>query len=424
MNTARPRNSGAFTTPIEVSSSSPVNAFMLFVVGLSLAGSGFSMLRFQFMGLSVHPYLVVVGAFFPILAVTRLHFIPSQLLMEMFGFAALYFATTIPGGVSAGEGIKMFTGVATIITMAMLVRSWKDFTAGTLGMCIGIGVLAIRGLESDTAGTAMGVEAMDATNRNAYSLYALPVLLLGTYVIIRGKPDTIITKVLIGGSILVSALAIILSLNRSGWLGLGIIALMMMREKSLKAAFVLAIIGGIVGALILTLYSSDAVETRMRGTQTSKSSDSLRWSLFVSGMQIGFENPLIGVSPQELPFELARRLGSPEAYVSPHNMYAHVAGGSGLVALALLLHIGYVLATRRPSRPLHPAALISFKDGRKIMRLLLVLWFIRAMFTNEIIYSPGFCMAIGLALGLELSSESISFRMGPSKLPRQSYGRG
>lgn len=418
MNTAKTSLRPVAAAHSPTAARSNLNAFMLFIVGFSLAGSGFSLLRINFLGLRVHTYLMVVGAFFPLLAVTRLHLIPSKVLFELTAFASLYFVTTIPGGVDYGEGIKIFAAVATIITMAMLVRSRNDFVAGVLGMCLAVGVLAVKGLESDIGATA-GLEVMQETNRNAYSLYALPAILLGSHVLIRGKHDSIIYKVLIGGSILVSCIVILLSLNRSGWLGIGLIIIMMLRARSLKAAVIFTVVGGLVGAILFTVFSTQSIQNRVLDTRYGLKSDSLRWQLFVTSMSIGLENPLLGVSPQELPFELARKLGEKNAYISPHNMYAHIAGGSGYVALFLLLHIGYMLATRKPQFPLDISSQIGFRHARSAMRMLLVLWFVRAAFTNEIIYSPGFCMAIGLALGLELSVESMGSRV--RRLPSPTY---
>jgi hypothetical protein len=88
-----------------------------------------------------------------------------------------------------------------------------------------------------------------------------------------------------------------------------------------------------------------------------------------------------------------------------HNVYAHLIGGSGVAALILLLHIGYLFAVWQPSSPQSPLSKMLFKEAQRVMRMVLILWFVRGMFTHEIIYSPSFCMALGLALGLELAYE-------------------
>lgn len=404
MNTAKSFLAPIVTPQASAGAKSNINTFLLFIVGFSLAGSGFSVLRFSFLGLRVHTYLLVVGAFFPLLAITRLHLIPSKILFELTAFASLYFVTTIPGGVDAGEGIKIFAAVATIVTMAMLVRSWDDFLAGVLGMCLAVGVLAVKGLESDVA-AAQGIKALEEANRNTFSLYALPPILLGSYVLIRGRPDSIYKKLFVAAGVFLSALIICLNLNRSGWLGLGLIALMIAREKSWKAVLIVAMLGIGVYLLITTLYSTSTgnLESRLADTRSGLESDKLRWRLITTSFDIATSNPLFGVSPQELPFELAERMGYHSSGIAPHNVYAHIAAGCGLIALFLLGHLGWTLATWKPEQGLPRYHNVLFKEARKIMRLVLILWLLRGCFTHEIIYSPGFCMAIGLALGLQLS---------------------
>jgi len=424
MKSNRPAPAAAIEASLQAKSTNLMNTVLLFIVGLSLAGSGFSFMRFDFMGLRVHPYLVVIGTFFPLLAIARLHYIPPRIMFELVLFASLYFATTIPGGISASEGIKMFAAVATIITMAMLVRSWNDFVIGVLSMCLAVAVLAVKGLETDIPGSSGIGSSVDDGHRNTYSLFALPPILLGSYILVRGQRESLVRKLLIAVSIFVSALSICLNLNRSGWLGLAVIAVLIIREKSWKAAIIFGLLGIGVFLLITTFYSSatESLQTRMLGTQNSAGSDRLRRDLITTSIDIALNNPLLGVSPQELPFELSEKLGFYKAAIVPHNIYAHIAAGSGIPALLLMLHIGYLLWTWIPPQPNSLQEKILFKESQKIMRLILILWAVRGCFTHEIIYSPAFCMAIGMALGLELSStRNLDHRARPPSASSFSY---
>jgi O-antigen ligase len=397
---------------------------MLFVLGLSLLGSGFSALRFEFIGLKVHPYLVVVGAFFPLLAITRLHLIPPRHLIELTAFAALYFGTTIPGGVDIREGVKIFSAVVTIITMAMLVRGWDNFVAGTLGMCLAVGVLAARGLDVDVEDLQSGVDAMQEANRNTYSLYALPAIFLGSYILVRNRRDPILVKALLAVTVFAAVLAICLNLNRSGWLGLVVIALLLIRERSTKAAVVLAAAAAAVLVLLTTVYTAEHVQTRIAETRGGLMSDSFRVRLVVTSFEIGLENPLLGVSPQELPFILARQVGDPSPMMATHNVFAHVVAGSGIAALVLLFHIGYLFAVWQPPKPHSAYSRMLFKEAQRVLRMVLILWVVRGTFTHEIIYSPAFCMAIGLALGLELSTEAAAAAPRYAVVRRRPRDRG
>lgn len=406
MNTIKSRLAPAAAIPISSDRHASLNGILLFIVGLSLAGTGFSALRFSFLGLRVHTYLIVVGAFFPVLAITRLHLIPPRHLFNLLLFATFYFITTIPARLDVGEGIKIYAAVATIIVMAILVRDWNDFVAGVLGMCLAVAILSIKGLETEAIGME-GINAFDSGgHRNTFSLYALPPLLLGGYVLISGKHESFICKLLISISLFFSSLVICLNTNRSGWLGLAIVVLLIIRNKSTKAVAIIIPLGIALYFLITTMFGIEHLKIRAEGTHNSQNSDRLRWQLIESSFRIAIAHPLLGVSPQELPFELAKELGFGHSHIFPHNVYAHIAGGSGLVGLFLMLHVGVYLARWKPPVPLPARGGQNFRQAQLIMRSILIVWMVRGCFTHEIIYTPAFCMAIGLALGLELCSAS------------------
>jgi hypothetical protein len=98
--------------------------------------------------------------------------------------------------------------------------------------------------------------------------------------------------------------------------------------------------------------------------------------------------------------ELAARLGAPGCVVETHNVYAHVFGGSGIVCLLLMFYCGCLMWGRRLPRWLPPAALVKLQESRRLLRYLLLVWLLRGFFSHEILYSPSFCMAIGLCIGL------------------------
>ena len=65
-----------------------------------------------------------------------------------------------------------------------------------------------------------------------------------------------------------------------------------------------------------------------------------------------------------------------------------------------------------------------FFDARNLLRMMMLLWSLRGLFTREILYNPGFCIAIGLAIGLciveaEASVEPIDAPNGsPNRMAR------
>jgi len=40
------------------------------------------------------------------------------------------------------------------------------------------------------------------------------------------------------------------------------------------------------------------------------------------------------------------------------------------------------------------------RDARRLMRMMVILWVVRGMFTREILYNPSFNIALGLTIGL------------------------
>jgi len=392
-----------------------LNGILTFIIGASLVAAGFNAGRFEFGGLKVHPYLLVVAVIFVPLVATRLRLFPIRLVLALSAFAAFYFASTFVGGIGLGEGLKAAAAVATILTMAMLVRSRQDFIAGALGMTLAIGSLAVRGLRTDISG---GLEAIESANRNAYSLYALPCVLLSGFILLRVKNLDLTIRGMLWIGTLAVMLGIALNLNRSGWLGLALIGTLLVYERSFKAALVFAVFGAVMGVAVSFFFDVTHVQERLAATKQGLSSDDLRWQLIVYSIEIGLENPLFGVSPHGLGLELASRFGAPGALIETHNVYAHVFAASGVICMFLMFHCGYLMWTHRSPRPLPPKRAERFREARRLLRYMLTIWLLRGFFTHEILYSPAFCMGIGLCMGLCTLPLS-----GPLLKPRRAEGR-
>jgi hypothetical protein len=373
------------------------NGVLTFFLGASLVASGFSAGRFDFGGLKVHPYLAVVAVIFLPLAAARLRFIPVRLVVVLAAFGAFYFASTIVGGVAVHDLLKFTSSIVTILTMAMLVRSRKDFVAGALGMTLAIGSLAMRGLKTDMSGGLEG--AIENANRNAYSLYALPCVLMSGFILLRIKGLDLWIRCLLVGGVLAVILGISLNLNRSGWLGLALITTLLLYERSFKAAAAFAVIGAALGIAMSIFFDLSHVQDRLVATRQGLTSDDLRWKLILYSIEIGMENPLFGASPQGLGHELAARLGVPGSSIETHNVFAHIFGGCGVICLLLMFYCGFLMWNRRLPR-LPPNRLATFREARRVMRYMLILWLLRGFFSHEILYSPAFCMGLGLCTGL------------------------
>lgn len=404
-----------------------MNGWLLFFIGLSLVGSGFISTRIIIAGLQVHPYLFIIAIFFPLLAVSRLSTIPTRLLVQLFLFSSLYFVASFQGGVQVGDATKMLASVVTILTTAMLIRTWGDLTMGVLGMSIGVGILAFLGVSSEDALATGEINAIELGNRNAYSLYALPPVLFGTYILMRNRSEPLLTKFIMIVAILLIALCICLNTNRSGWIGLGLIVLILSYEKSVKAAIGFAILGAVIYAIVTMYFRTDHLEYRVDQSRSMSGSDQMRRDLIIQSILIGIEHPLLGVSPKLLHLELANRLkwNNPTG-LDTHNVYGHLIGGCGLLCFLLFAYIAYELWYW----PIPPTATyygrFGFLEARKLLRYSMLLFAVRGIFSAEILFSPCFCIVIGMGIGwATVNSRPMAIERRMARpIPQMRYARG
>ncbi len=394
----------------------------MFITTVLIAASAIPSLRIEVGGLSVHASLVPLGILFG-LSLQRCRLLPGRVLPCMVAFLALYAVSTIPDGFDAGEVAKVAAALVMIAAGAVVPRNSADSKAAIVGMAIAIALISVRGLAGVESELAGANPLDEIANKNAFSLYALPMLLIAGYLFVAEKTSKL-TKLILVGAAIVTVVTIFSTGNRSGWGGVFLVAAMLMASGAQTANRVRVI--GLVTLLALGTYSvyrewgtAAVVQHRVDQTLGGYESDNYRVELAVSSIEVGLENPLLGASPRGLGVELSRRVVSDLGAVDPHNVIAHVFGGSGVLTLLALLALGYALWS-----PVPFSRTQAFADGRRLTRFLLVLWFFRGMFTREVLYSPTFCIAIGLALGwamrgmLANPSPSVSPTEGLWQSPR------
>ncbi len=407
-----------------------LGGWLLLLIGLLVVGSG--MLRLVQVGtLHVHPYLFVVVPLFPIMVLVWIKDFPMWALVAMVVFAGVY-AFSCTDHESHTFIVKMGSGMVTIVTVALLVRSRADFVAGVLGLMLAVGVLGVRGLSEDTAETALGVKAIDNANKNSYSLYALPAMLLAGHVVLRYKSVPWPLKALLVGGALASLAAIFESGNRSGYLGAVVVAIMLLWDalwqfKIKTIALGLLVVGGVTAALVfwMTHYgNTEILNRRLEQTAQGTESDTLRWNVFKACLQIGLENPIMGVSQGKLATVIGDHLPNNTSgeIMGPHNIFGAVIGGSGLICLAALIWIAISLWSWKPAAKYFPqGGSPAIAESRKLLHYMLILWAIRGMFNDEIISNPGFCIGLGLVIGLCAAAGRVAVReLGDA--PRPSPG--
>jgi hypothetical protein len=176
-----------------------------------------------------------------------------------------------------------------------------------------------------------------------------------------------------------------------------------------------------VALLIVKFGNTEVLDRRINQTIEGNQSDDLRVAIIQGCAEIALENPLIGVSPQQLPFEIARKVESNNwTQLDSHNVFGHIAAGSGLICISALIATGWALWTWGPGLRKLP------KDDplyapRRLLRMLVILWVIRGLFTREVLYNPSFCIAWGLVIGLCILAEAA--RNKPKQRQVEYHGR-
>jgi hypothetical protein len=369
----------------------------LALLGLLLAGSGASESRLELAGMSVHPMLLLVAVLAVVHSAVRLKKFPSDLGMSLLGFVVIFgIAVLMDPLMPLNALMKVVSITATIVVAALLVKSERDFRIGVYGMLLGVGAIGLSGILRGEIGAETFNPMHDASgNKNSYSLYALPALLLGGYVMIQ-PGISVIRRILVGVGALVIALPVFLSANRSGWLGAVFVVTGLLMQSSGRRPRTLIILATVTLLMwfLLTNIDLGVFERRLDQTIAGYESDDLRQTLLKQCFLIGLDNPLIGVGPNAISFELARRIpGYEHPFVGPHNAITYLfgAGGAGLVVAWIATGRGLLRQGR---------ALVGNKGGIGLMHLLIGLWLVRGLFTDEILYSPAFGLAFGLVIGL------------------------
>jgi hypothetical protein len=199
--------------------------------------------------------------------------------------------------------------------------------------------------------------------------------------------------------------------NRSGYVGLALIVLLMLVYVAFTPRFrvigrtwgiiLISFISVSVVGLLIGLQATKSFERRFEQTTEGIQSDRLRVDLFWASIQIGLENPILGRSPQQLPYELGRRLASyGEPVIDTHNVFAQLIGGAGVICTGAFFLAALTFWFWRPPGMRRRQAPPAFYDARNFLRMMLFLFAVRGLFSREVLYNPSFCVAIGLAIGL------------------------
>lgn len=383
---------------------------LAFVTGLSVGLSGVRQARFEVMGLYVQPYLLFVVAALPYLLVTRLQRIPGRILGCLLVFWAIFVVANFGTPIFLKESIKLTMSVAAIVACALMIERRADFVAGVFGLALAMAATGFRGLGVDDATSEATIEALGGIgNKNAYSIYAIPTLLLAGFVVLKmsaGMGLRAIKLVLIG-SIMVMLLTIFSSGNRSGYLGAALVGVALFWNRKVIGLLLVTILAAGVSYWLVHTGGVQRLTEKWHDTFTSPDatnvarSDDIRRTLIINCIKLGMANPVLGMTPYEAQFEIVRGTKVEEyGAADPHNVFAYITAGCGFVCLAMMIGFGVTMSRwSGPDRPL----LRANPDGRAmlwLLRWLAISWAVRGLFATDVLYIPSVCLGFGWAMGL------------------------
>jgi hypothetical protein len=398
---AEPSEVDAEAAPVRMSALGILTA----IAAAILCASVFRATRLKIGGMMVHPAQIVAMVPLVIAGPRGLRQVPLSLRCALVAFMAIFTLSclVVPGGIP--DVAKVGSSILMILAGAVSVKNDKDMRAIAVCLALAAFVMSIRVFYDPVTrfDELAGYNPMEGVaNKNAFSLYVLPGLMLGSYYAFGSKMKPFYRTIVI--AMLVVVLIVLFSTaNRSGWLGAVLIGLMLAWRfiRNLKRLALIVCFAGSTTYLINHFGNRSVLERRIQETEEGYSSDQLRMELFVASLKVGLANPIIGVSPQRIGFDIQRRSGVMAELTDTHNVYATIGGGSGMIALTLLFTIGWLLWRR-------PRGSWAWADGRQeeahyLLRCMVVLWAVRGFFSAEIIYSPAFSLAMGACIGFCIS---------------------
>ena len=369
----------------------------LFWTCLAMAGSAFLSLRFEVAGMAFHPYMVLL---FPLMfrALPRIHLFPARIGRPAGLFLFLYVLSLIQGTGFVIQLTKISVMALTFVLIAVSVRSPSDFVAGACGLAACAAILCIRGYMRGI-GNFGSINPIEGSQKNAFSLFYLPALALCLYLVFSDDL-TIRTRTFLALTIALMFSAIALSKNRSGWLTTGVLLLLVFgtnRNRIRVAVFVglLASLAFIAADIITT----EAHVTYERDATLEAQSDNLRLQLIIRAISIGFQHPLLGVSPTRL----TRMLGTIEKVgdegIDCHNLTGYLIGGSGLFTFAAFCLFAFAMV-RPPRRSSHTAGDSISGQSVRILTTMTIIWLVRSQFQEDVLFSATFNAGLALCVGL------------------------
>lgn len=380
-----------------------------FIVVLIMVFSFRAEYRLPVAGLLVHPYLLVL----PIAVMfswSNFISLPDRVMVPVIAFFIVFSVASLQNESPQSEIFKVAASLATFLFFAAAIRSEKDFIWISWALLLCALSIGIQGFliaeETDSIGARLaGINVLDGIgNKNAQSLFTLPGLFFGSFLLVRALSERKIIKIFILVSFLfVIITGVFLSANRSGWLGLVIIFIAILFVIGIRGRTIFfSVIVIALSYYAVDRFASDIFSRKKKQTIEGYRSDVGRRMLMVESMTIGIENPLFGVGIDELHHQMAARLGLVRYGVQKmdtHFLPGYLFGATGFFSFLLFFLFLARLAGKAPP----PASQDRLVRRVRLMVIFFVVLFIaRSFFSREILYSPTFVCGLGVVFGYHM----------------------
>jgi O-Antigen ligase len=346
--------------------------------------------------MAFHPYMAALGLLF-FRALPRIHNFPARIGRPAALFLLLYVISLIQGNGFIIQLTKIGGMAVTFVVIAVSVRSYDDFVAGVLGLGCCAAILCVRGFIQGP-GNFGSINPIDGTQKNAFSLFYLPALTLCLYVVFSGQLTTP-RRVIMSLIVTMIFAGVLLSKNRSGWLASGTLVLLVFsanRNRLRVAVFITIAICLAFGVVEVVMSETEVIYER--DVENAGKSDNLRVQLIMRAISIGFQNPLLGVSPTRLIRMLGTVARVSETGIDCHNLTGYLIGGSGLITFGAFCLFAFAML-RPPKKFLIGRRRPIAMQSARILFIMTIIWLIRAQFQEDVLFSPTFTSALGLCVG-------------------------
>ncbi len=376
-----------------------------FILSLLLVFSISAEYRVVVSGLLIHPFLLALPL--AIFFTGDIQSVSNRVTIPLFVFFFLFSVGSLQNDNPLLEIFKVGSSVITFLFFASSVKSEKDFrwiSWGFVMVAFAIGIIGFSlGQEIGGGKRLEGINSLEGLgNKNAQSLFTLPGLFLGVWLLLTYIRRT---KWVAAGTLIVAiffiTVQLFLSANRSGWLGLAVIFISFFFYSGFRRTTIFIGAGIIFFAyLAIEKYASDIVERKREQTVGGYASDEGRQLLMKESFLVGIAHPILGIGKDELHREMARRLRVNRIgikLVDTHFLFGYIFGATGLFALLAFLFFLLRLMDKERLVPLYSKVQL---DRIHFMVISFVMLFvIRSIFSREILYSPTFIGGLGLVYG-------------------------